>query len=73
MTKVEKIIEKEKEEAIKAAMSEGMKEGMSQGEKVKAVEIAKNLLDVLSEEMIAKKTGLSIEEVKKLKEEMNGK
>jgi len=61
MTKVEKIIEKEREEAV------------NQAEKDKEIEIAKNLLDVLSEEMIAKKTGLSIEEVKKLKEEMSGK
>ncbi len=33
------------------------------------MEIAKNLLDILSIEMIAKKTGLTLEEVKKLKEE----
>jgi hypothetical protein len=58
MTKVEKIFEKEKEEA------------MNQAEKSKAVEIAKNLMDVLSIEMISKKTGLSIDEVKKLKEDM---
>lgn len=57
MTKVEKIFEKEKEEA------------MSEAEKKKAIEIAKNLLDMLSVEMVAKKTGLSIEEVKKLKDE----
>ncbi|ACQ51413.1 hypothetical protein [Clostridium botulinum] len=58
MTKVEKIFEKEKEEA------------MNQAEKSKAIEIAKNLMDILSVEMIAKKTGLSIEEVEKLKEDM---
>ncbi len=63
MTKVEKIFEKEKEEA--------MQETRSQAEKDKAIEIAKNLMDILSEEMIAKKTGLSIEEVEKLKEEIN--
>lgn len=58
MTKVEKIFEKEKEEA------------MNQAEKSKAIEIAKNLMDILSVEMIAKKTGLSIEEVEKLKEDI---
>ncbi|KZL88568.1 transcriptional regulator [Clostridium magnum] len=63
MTKVEKIFEKEKEEA--------MKETRSQAEKDKATEIAKNLMDILSVEMISKKTGLSIEEVEKLKEEMS--
>lgn len=49
MTKVEKIFEKE----------EAMKETRSQAEKDKAMEIAKNLMDILSEEMISKKTGLS--------------
>ncbi|APF27294.1 hypothetical protein NPD7_2323 [Clostridium sporogenes] len=55
MTKVEKIFKKEKEE------------DMNKGEKSKAIEIAKNLMDILSIEMIAKKTGLSIEEVENLK------
>jgi predicted transposase YdaD len=59
MTKVEKIFEKEKEEA------------MNQAEKSKAAQIAKNLMDILSIEMIAKKTGLSIEEVEKLKADMS--
>lgn len=34
-------------------------------------DIAKNLMDILSIEMIAKKTGLSIEEVEKLKADMS--
>ncbi|KRU26790.1 hypothetical protein VT91_04070 [Clostridium sporogenes] len=63
MTKVEKIFEKEKEKA--------MEEAMNKGEKSKAIEIAKNLMDILSIEMIAKKTGLSIEEVENLKKDMN--
>ena len=40
-----------------------------QAKKEKAIEIAKNLLDVLDNETIALKTGLSIEEVKELREE----
>jgi len=44
----------------------GKIEGIKEGEKVKAIEIAKNLLDVLEIETIALKTGLSIEEIKKL-------
>ncbi|WP_241428098.1 Rpn family recombination-promoting nuclease/putative transposase [Clostridium sp. DJ247] len=40
---------------------------MEEGENKKAIEIAKNLLDVLDIETIAIKTGLSVEEVKKLK------
>jgi len=46
----------------------GKIEGIKEGEKVKAIEIAKNLLDVLEIETIALKTGLSIEEIKKLKQ-----
>ena len=37
------------------------------GEKKKAIEIAKNLLDVLDSETIATKTGLSLEEVENLR------
>ena len=37
------------------------------GEKRKAIEIANNLLDILDDETIALKTGLSIEEVKALR------
>lgn len=40
-----------------------------QAKKEKAIEIAKNLLDVLDNETIALKTGLSIKEVKKLRED----
>ncbi|WP_323226177.1 hypothetical protein [Spirulina sp. 06S082] len=36
----------------------------------KAIEIAKELLDILDEEMISQKTGLSLEEVQKLKQEI---
>lgn len=49
-------------------IKEGEKKGKIEGEKLKAIEIAKNLLDILEIETIALKTGLSIEEIKKLKE-----
>ena len=42
---------------------------IDEGKKEKALEIAKSLLDVLSIEMIANKTGLTVEEVKSLKYE----
>lgn len=45
-----------------------LKTAEEKGELNKSVEIAKNLLDVLDVETIAKKTGLTIEEVEKLKE-----
>lgn len=50
-------------------MTELGKSLIEEGKEEKAKEIAIELLDILSIEMIAKKTGLSIEEVKKLKEE----
>jgi len=53
--------------AIVKAKKEGKEEGLREGEKNKAIEIAKNLLDVLDDETISQKTGLSIEEVGKLK------
>ncbi len=40
---------------------------ISSVEERKAIEIAKNLLDVLDDEIIAAKTGLDIEEVKSLR------
>ena len=42
---------------------------MDEAKKEKALEIAESLLDVLSIEMIANKTGLTVEEVKSLKDE----
>jgi hypothetical protein len=43
---------------------EGLKEGLQK----KAIEIAKNLLDVLDNETIALKTGLSLEDIEKLRQ-----
>ncbi|NFG27962.1 hypothetical protein FC777_12665 [Clostridium botulinum] len=40
---------------------------ISSAEERKAIEIAKNLLDVLDDKIIAAKTGLDIEEVKSLR------
>jgi len=42
---------------------QGLKEGIEQGQKDEKVNIAKNLLDVLDDETIALKTGLSVDEV----------
>ena len=49
----------------KSAEEKGREEGSSS----KALEIARNLLEVLDDETISAKTGLTIEEVKMLKEE----
>ena len=52
-------------------IEEGRKEGREEGRLEEKLDIARNLLDVLDDETIAKKTGLSIEEVKKLREKIN--
>ncbi|MDQ2085600.1 Rpn family recombination-promoting nuclease/putative transposase [Herbivorax sp. ANBcel31] len=66
---------RDEEAAIKTALNkglrqgreEGRKEGRKEGEDGKAFEIAKNLLDVLDDETIALKTGLSKDDIKKLR------
>ena len=50
-----------------AEMKTAQIKGIEQGENRKAVEIAKNLLDILDDEMISLKTGLSLEEIKNLR------
>lgn len=52
---------------IKTAEEKGIQKGIEEGEKNKALEIAKNLLDVLDNETIAVKTGLTIEEIQKIR------
>ena len=52
-------------------IEEGRKEGREEGRLEEKLDIARNLLDVLDDETIAKKTGLSIEEVKRLREKIN--
>ncbi len=50
----------------------GKEEGREEGEKIKALEIAKNLLDILDNKTIAIKTGLTEEEIDALrKKEVN--
>lgn len=61
MTRVTKIFEEEMKKAIE--------EAEKKGEKKKALEIAKSLLDYLQPEVISKATKLPLEEVKKLKNE----
>ena len=45
----------------------GEERGKEIGEKIKALEIAKNLLDILDDETIALKTGLPVDEIKRLR------
>ncbi|CEH33427.1 Rpn family recombination-promoting nuclease/putative transposase [Romboutsia lituseburensis] len=58
---------KDKVSALNEAERKGIEKGIEKGEKNKAIEIAKSLLDVLDLETIALKTGLSEDEITNLK------
>lgn len=55
------------EEILKKEFERGFEEGLKQARKQQAIEIAKNLLDVLDDETIASATGVDIEEVRQLR------
>ena len=60
-------IKKGREEGRKEGIEEGINEGIEKGEKNKAIEIAKSLINLgLDKESIAKSTGLDLWEVEKL-------
>jgi hypothetical protein len=50
-------------------IEEGLAQGMQQGMREKAVEIARQLLNVLDDRTISQTTGLSVEDIQKLREE----
>ena len=52
---------------IEKGIQQGIERGIQQGVEQRNIEIAKNLLDILDDETIAIKTGLSIEVIKKLR------
>jgi predicted transposase/invertase (TIGR01784 family) len=56
---------------VKQGIRQGVKHGLMQGERKKAREIALRLIDVLDEQTIALKTGLSVEEITSLKSTKN--
>jgi predicted transposase/invertase (TIGR01784 family) len=60
-----------KEEGLKEGLKEGKRqgklEGLKEGELKAKIEIAKNLLDVLDNETISLKTGLTIDEIENLR------
>jgi flagellar biosynthesis/type III secretory pathway protein FliH len=47
--------------------AKGLAEGQAKGKKEEALLIARNLLDILDAETIARKTGLAVEDVNRLK------
>ena len=61
-------MEKGMKEGLEKGMEKGMEKGLKEGEKKKSLEIAKKLLTYNTPlDIIANSTGLSIEEIKKLK------
>ena len=56
-------------EAERKGIEKGRKEGIEKGIKQRNIEIAKNLLDVLDDETISLKTGLTIEKIQQLRKE----
>ncbi|MBL4903980.1 MAG: PD-(D/E)XK nuclease family transposase, partial [Desulfocapsa sp.] len=54
-------------QGIEQGIEQGIVQGMAEGEKQKAMEIARNLIDVLDLRTIALKTGLTEQEIVKLK------
>jgi len=60
-------MEKGLEQGLVQGIEKGMELGVEQGMETKAIEIARNLLDVLDNETIALKTGLSVDVVEGLR------
>lgn len=52
---------------VERGLKQGIEEGLEKGIKKSKIEIAKNLLDILDNELIASKTGLTLEEIEKLR------
>ena len=52
-----------------SALNEAERKGIEKGIQQEKIEIAKNLLDVLDDETISLKTGLSVEKIQQLRKE----
>ena len=52
---------------IQRGIEEGIQQGIQQGIHQRNIELATNLLDILDDETISQKTGLSVEKVRKLR------
>ena len=64
---LEKGLEQGLEKGLEQGLEQGLEKGRKEGEKAKAMEIAKNLLDVLDNETISLKTDLSVDEIEALR------
>lgn len=56
---------------VEKGKEEGREEGREEGAEREKMEIAKNLVGLLDEQVIAERTGLSLEIVQRLKKEKN--
>ena len=54
-------------EAERKGIEKGIKQGIEKGIKQRTVELAENLLDVLDNETISLKTGLTVDEIEQLR------
>ena len=67
-TELEEATEKGIEKGITQGIAQGKQQGIEQGAKEKSIENAKNAIKLgLTDDIISKVTGLSIEEIEKLK------
>ncbi len=64
---VKKGIKKGIKQGIEQGIEQGREQGIEQGKKNKAIEIAKNLIDILDAKTISMKTGLTEEEIADLR------
>lgn len=60
----------DKANMINSAEQRGLQQGLQQGREARNIELAKSLLDVPDDETISIKTGISIEWIKKFREEV---
>jgi predicted transposase/invertase (TIGR01784 family) len=64
---LEKGLKKGLQKGLEQGIEKGLEQGLEQGMQNKTLEIAKNLLDILDDETISIKTGLSVETIKSLR------
>ncbi len=62
-------IEKGIAQGTEQSIAEGREEGLALGMREKALEIARQLLNVLDNQTISQTTGLSVEDIQNLREE----
>jgi predicted transposase/invertase (TIGR01784 family) len=65
---IEKGIAQGREQGIAERREEGREEGLALGMREKALEIARQLLNVLDNQTISQTTGLSVEDIQNLRE-----